>query len=277
MNNEEVNLINDYINTSSKEVEGWFFPIDMLLFTLINEWHQRSSTHGDIAEVGVYKGKSLILLSLLSAENESIYAMDIFEDGLLTATQSAVNRFVPEHKREQINYLVEDTANYNVNYLRENIQRPLRLLHIDAGHEHHEVLHSLELLTPFVDNTGVVIMDDYQDREFPGVSSAVLEFCYQREQPTFVPFLAGANKMYLTNSFIANAIQKYLLQHPLLVNKCRLTRTKDNPVLIAMSKLPQPSEKLINILSSYDLSTIDEAKLAALAAKAKILGQQKIA
>lgn len=276
MNNNDAALVNDYMNNFSKEVEGWFFPIDMLLFALLNEWQQTVSVQGNIAEIGVYKGKSLVLLALLAREGETIYAMDLFEGDLLPATKNAVSRFVPNKKQEQILYFKEDSANYTLDYLRENFPEPLRFLHIDAGHEHHEVLHTLTLLSPLVADAGVIMMDDYQDREFPGVGSAVLEFCYGDNRSNFVPFLVGANKMYLANPYIAKQIQKYLLQHNLLLDKCRLTRTHDDPVLIALSKLPQLSDKLIRQLNHYDLSTIDTAKIDFLAKKASVLGQQKI-
>ena len=39
----------------------------------------------------------------------------------------------------------------------------LRLLHIDAGHEYHEVMKILKDFSPFLDDQGILIMDDFQD------------------------------------------------------------------------------------------------------------------
>ena len=69
---------------------------------------------------------------------------------------------------------------------------PLRFLHIDAGHEYHlRVLEQLELFTPLLSDHGIIAMDDYQDREFPGIEAAVLDFAERDGPRRFVPFFSG--------------------------------------------------------------------------------------
>ena len=123
----------------------------------------------------------------------------------------------------------------------ELIQRPVRFLHIDAGHEYHEVIEQLDMFSPYLADAGVIAMDDYQDREFPGIEAATLDFSSRDRPRRFVPFLAGGNKMFLCASWLSGVFQKHLLERPNFVDKCRLTRVRDFNVLVLRSKLPVAS------------------------------------
>ena len=126
------------------------------------------------------------------------------------------------------------------------------LSHIDAGHEYHEVLEQLYLFSPYVAERGIIAMDDYQDREFPGIEAAVLDFAELDRPRRFVPFLAGGNKLFLCCSHIATEFQKLLLGRPNFRNTCRLTRVRDFNVLIMRSKLPVDSRHIVDQLNSLN-------------------------
>lgn len=265
--------INTYLTEISQKLEGWFFPIDMILFGLLEQYQRQANVIGDIAEVGVWKGKSLVYLAQLTERRNNIYAFDWFMDDCLEQTQANVKQYAGD---APIQYIKGDTSDYTFSQMTEIIKNPLRMLHIDAGHEYHEVLHTMHLLAPFVHDQGVIMMDDYQDREFPGVHSAVLDFCYSTTHNSrFVPFLIGANKTYLANPLVAKNIQRFLASHPNFMDKCRLSRIKDDVVLITYSKLPMKSSDILSRLSDAQLDSFDEVFLASITQKAKSLQQVK--
>ena len=84
----------------------------------------------------------------------------------------------------------------------------IRILHIDAGHEYHEVFHSLLSFATYVVDSGIIVMDDYQDPEFPGIEAAVLDFCEIDRPRRFIPFFSGGNKIYLCLTHMANKYQQ---------------------------------------------------------------------
>jgi hypothetical protein len=266
-----------FINEISYQIDGWFYPLDMMLFGVIEAFHRSISATGDLAEIGVWKGKSLTLLSLLKSPTEHLYAMDLFCDDLLEQSQACLTKFVPDSQRQNISFVKGNTADYSTAQLRQLFRHKLRLLHIDAGHEYHEVLHTLSLTAPFVEDHGIIVMDDYLDREFPGVHSATLDYCYETSKGRWVPFLVGGNKIYLANPVYATQFQLYLCQEVYFKDSFRLSRIKDTAVLISGSKLPMSSTVILSLLKSQLHSVLTEQELAELQQKAASYSQNALA
>lgn len=237
----ELGAIQEFIDGRHNELEGWFFSPDQLAFFELCALQERSQIIGDLCEVGVFKGKSLVLLSLLKRDTERLLGFDIFDEDHLEATQQSLSAFNAEKNVELYKGLTSDIS---LDMLDERIKNPLRFLHIDAGHEYHEVLEQLAIFTPYLADYAIIAMDDYQDREFPGIEAAVLDFAEQDRPRRFVPFFAGGNKMFLCNASSSSMFQKSLLTAPNLKDKCRLTRVKDFNILIMRSKLPVSSEDI---------------------------------
>lgn len=263
----------DYINGKSKSIEGWLYPLDMLLWYALDGMQKTSQIVGNVCEVGVYKGKSLALLGMLTRESETVFAFDAFPNDWLQQTQQAMAELCPWAKRVQ--YVKGNTADYTLTLLNERIQSKVRFLHIDAGHEYHEVLHALYLFAPYVAADGIIIMDDYQDREFPGVAAATLDFCEQSRSRPFVPFLSGANKMFLCAPAMAQRYQHGLIRHPNLLDTMRLSRIRDHVVLISASREPMTSDGIAKLIDSDTVHYLDDGDLAALAELAAQKSQER--
>lgn len=266
-----------FINEIAPQIDGWFYPLDMMLFGVIEAFHRSIFAAGNMAEIGVWKGKSLTLLSLLKRPTEQLYAMDLFCDDLLEQSQASLTKFVPDAQRQNISFVKGNTADYSTAQLRQLFTRKLRLLHIDAGHEYHEVLHTLSLTAPFLEDHGIIVMDDYLDREFPGVHSATLDYCYETSKGRWVPFLVGGNKIYLANPVYATQFQLYLCQEAYFKDSFRLSRIKDTAVLISGSKLPMSSTVISSLLKSQLHGVLTEQALAELQQKAASHSQNALA
>ncbi|MDC0572446.1 class I SAM-dependent methyltransferase [Luminiphilus sp.] len=238
--------IKSFLEGGHSQIEGWFFPLDHFAFFECFKAQSRLNVTGSVAEVGVWKGKSFTLLSLLRKDREKLIGFDLFAPGHLDETKQNIKSMGYD---SLVNYAQGLTSDLNADNLLELIDQPIRFLHIDAGHEYHEVLEQLEIFTPYLLDDAIIAMDDFQDREFPGVAAAVLDFSERDRPRRFIPFLAGANKMYMCAPHRATVFQKTLLTSPAFKDKCRLTRIKDYTVLILGSKLPVESAKLHNALS----------------------------
>jgi hypothetical protein len=51
-----------------EDIPGWFEAVDILLFQKIDDLQLQQGVHGDLLEVGMYHGKSAILLEYLRRE-----------------------------------------------------------------------------------------------------------------------------------------------------------------------------------------------------------------
>jgi hypothetical protein len=243
----ELDAIQKFIDGRHNELEGWFFGPDQLAFFELCALQERLQITGDLCEVGVFKGKSLVLLSLLKRDTEKLLGFDLFDEDHLEVTQQSLKAFNAE---ENVALHKGLTSDISLEILDEKIKNPLRFLHIDAGHEYHEVLEQLAIFPPYLSDHAIIAMDDYQDREFPGIEAAVLDFAEQDRPRRFVPFFAGGNKMFLCNASNSALFQKSLLTAPNFKDKCRLTRVRDFNILIMRSKLPVSSENILTQLTA---------------------------
>ncbi len=237
----DIELIQNFITEYEKSINGWFFKPDQIAFHELISMQNHLAVSGDLCEVGVYQGKSLVFLSLLKSLENQLIGFDLFDGDDLKITKFNLEKYglnegVTLHKG-----LTSDLA---IHELDDKVKGPLRFLHIDAGHEYHEVLEQLALFSPYVSDQGIIAMDDYQDREFPGIEAAVLDFAERDRPRRFVPFLAGGNKMYLCAVPMASLLQSLLLKRENFKDKCRLTRVRDFNILIMGSKLPVLSENI---------------------------------
>ena len=243
----DIEKINQFINENHQQIEGWFFPLDHIiffeLFNLQNQW----GIKGDVCEVGVFRGKSLTLLSLLKDQAERLTGFDLFQEDHQTSTEANLEKYGDP---TLVSLLAGATSEIAREQLSALMPTPVRFLHIDAGHEYHEVMEQLELFAPYLADQAFISMDDYQDREFPGIEAAVLDFAERDRPRRFVPFLAGANKMYLCPAPIASAAQRFLVQRGSYRDKFRLTRVRDFNILIMHSKLPVASDVILSQLET---------------------------
>ena len=234
--------VREFISVSHEQIDGWFFGLDQITFFELFVMQKSMRISGDMCEIGVFRGKSLALLSLLKTHGETLFGFDLFDGEDQEITRKNLSDFGCSDDLRLVKGLTSDLSESELDAL---ISKQLRFLHIDAGHEYHEVLEQLILFSPYLSNQAIIAMDDYQDREFPGIETAVLDFSDQDRPRRFVPFLAGGNKMFLCHPIFAPIFQSFLLQRQNFMDRCRMTRVRDFNVLVLQSKLPVPTEKVL--------------------------------
>lgn len=233
----------EYANVQAPQIDGWFFPPDMLAFFLLAGIQRSFGITGSLCELGVWHGKSLVLMSRFAADGERCYGYDLFPDDLKDRAWANVQRF---GKPGAVELVACDSATLTTESLAGRLGAGVRFLHIDAGHEYHEVMHQLVLFAPFVLPGGIIVMDDYHDREFPGIESATLDFAEIDRPRRFVPFFSGGNKMYLCEPHRAQEYQQRLLSIEPVASTSRVSRVRDFTVLVGFSKLPSTREKCLS-------------------------------
>ena len=125
------------------------------------------SMEADILEIGVWKGKSLALMSQLSNKSKVI----------------GIDPLEFENQKDELFYfkeaifpsaiIVESYAEHAVHEVLQH-SSSFKLIHVDGGHEMRNVFLDFLLYSPMLVSNGFLVFDDYGDQKFsPSVKPAV--------------------------------------------------------------------------------------------------------
>lgn len=182
--------VENYIERDMSEIPGWFSADDARVFAWISQLQGQRDLTGDLLEIGVYRGKSAVLLGHLVRGGERLVLCDLFDQpvtpsGALPDRSAATveSAWYPDatrrgflatygryHARPPIVYQCpsDELANH------ENV-RTFRMIHIDGSHSYDTVRSDIGLAATMLVPQGLVILDDYRSFHTPGVSAAVWE------------------------------------------------------------------------------------------------------
>jgi hypothetical protein len=170
-----------YLGTGAASVPGWLAAADGRAFTLVDRVQRDGGVGGDLLEIGVFKGKSAILLEFLRAEDERLVLCDLFgrpPDGDPDAAVYDVwyDRFgrrdfeqnwLRFHSALPVIHEMTSTALGEV-----EVDRSFRVIHLDGSHAYDNVMADLDLASRLLVAGGVVVVDDWRTDHSPGVGAA---------------------------------------------------------------------------------------------------------
>ena len=128
---------------------------------------------GDILEIGVWKGKSLSLMAMLCQRGTKLVGVDPCE---LRGQSEEISTFLKEILPDAIDATV--IVEYSERAVRKvaNISKSYKIIHIDGGHQAHNVWTDFILYSGFLVKGGYLVFDDYADKKSsPEVKLAVDE------------------------------------------------------------------------------------------------------
>ena len=183
-------------------IPGWFARTDVEAFrVLLDATARLFPDGGDLAELGVFKGKSAALIGAYVRPGERFTVIDLFESMAADQANAVENA-------QQYEGLTR--ATFETNYLHVHRELPTvvtgfsqsitdhaplgthRFVHIDASHLYKHVVSDLEAAKSLLTSNGVVVLDDYRSEHTPGVAAAAWRCDGLR------PFLLTSTKMYAT-------------------------------------------------------------------------------
>ena len=88
----------------------------------------------------------------------------------------------------------------------------MRFFSIDGGHTIDITRNDLRIASQSICEGGVIILDDYFNGLFPGVSEGTNQFFIHDNDIGIVPFAIGAGKVFLTTSSYADKYIESLLE-----------------------------------------------------------------
>ena len=200
--------IDTYWRDGCPQVEGWLAVELLDHLKCVARAQDDAKLTGNIAEIGVFRGKLLIALAHLARPGERCVAIDIFDDqaknidgsgaGSLALLQANFQRHAPDGA-ELITVKADSlaiTIDQRVAIARDH--GPFRLFSVDGGHTVQHALNDLLMAQDMLADGGVVLLDDVFHRHWPGVTEAVGLF-YSKYVPRIAPFLHAYNKLFLTS------------------------------------------------------------------------------
>jgi len=181
-------------------LEGWLDRSDGLGILECLRIQRNEGIKGDIAEIGVHHGKSFMLLTFGARPEETLYAIDLFEQQHLNVDRSGcgnretflanVARFSPEAKVKAI--AMSSTL---LRGAEKPFEGPLRFLSIDGGHTKALTYNDLEVANEVLADDGMCCLDDVLNPHWTGVISGL--FVFMGVSNTLVPFALFPNKIFM--------------------------------------------------------------------------------
>ncbi|WP_327087617.1 class I SAM-dependent methyltransferase [Nonomuraea sp. NBC_01738] len=178
--------------------------IDQWLFDWLLTRQNLAGHQGGLLELGVFQGKSAIVLGRHLRPGQRFTVCDLFESPAQTAANAGeMERWYPELTRSvfEANYLAfHDSLPQVVQGPSGSIRDHLapgscRFVHIDASHLYDHVSEDLRSAATLLGPDGVVVLDDYRAEHAPGVGAAIWEAVFTRG---LRPILLTGQKLYAT-------------------------------------------------------------------------------
>ena len=179
----------EYIE-ASEDVEGWFNPESAGVWDSFLGFQERSGIEGDFLEIGVWHGKSALLSTMHSRENERCIFVDV-------AIREEAKKIIGNVKTENTFFIQAKSGRIlNSKVLFEKGSENFRWIHIDGAHTRQHVVGDLKLADMLLCENGVVAVDDFMSASYPQITAGVFDFLMNSESRMSM-FFCGFNKAYL--------------------------------------------------------------------------------
>jgi methyltransferase family protein len=198
----------NYMNDGINRVEGWVAAGISDSLIIIGKCQHEMAISGGALEIGVHHGKFIIALSWLLRRGEYALAIDIFGNQWMNIDKSGEGA-AEKFKSNWAQFANPDAllAIMQTDSIAIGIGQKFRivtdygtfrLISIDGGHTVPHVVNDLLLCHDLMSEGGVVLLDDFLNRHWPGVHEGFDRYM-QSYSPRLRPFLVSNNKLFLSS------------------------------------------------------------------------------
>lgn len=225
-----------------RNIDGWFDKRLIIILALLDHAQATKKIVGNLGEIGVWMGRSFIPLIKLARHPERVLGVDCFEKFQANLDKSggaacSFKRLMKNiHKysfdTSHLRFIKGDSYTLTAENFLQTINNGLgfRLFSIDGCHEAaHTERDMLNAFNVLVDG-GIIIIDDYFNICWPGVSEGVSRFMHNHKAD-LKPFFIGWNKIFFTQPAHAEEY-KELIKKILIPRDTSCKKFFDEEVLI---------------------------------------------
>ena len=181
-----------------QDVEGWLYPNAMQLIEYIDRCQDKMDVRGNLGEIGLFHGKLFIFLYLLARREENVVGVDLFVEDNWDTFHKNLEPYIYPGKDPVI--VKSDSVELTADAFIDLAGGPYRILSVDGGHLVDEVLHDLRVANAVLAEGGVLLLDDYFDPRWHGVSEATNRFYLGDDDIRIAPFLYAGNKTFFATT-----------------------------------------------------------------------------
>jgi hypothetical protein len=229
-------------------VHGWLLPEAARCIVCLDDAQRRNGVRGSIAEIGVHHGKLFILLCLLRNEGEIAVGYDLFglQDQNIDASGKGSLAVLRDHLRQMkvaasgVKLITANSLELTAAGVLSDSESPVRLFSIDGGHTADITRNDLSIAAEAIADDGVIILDDFFNEAWPGVSTGTAQFF--RDYPQrLVPFAIMGNKVFFTRAqAVADTYRQTLSQSKMVTGQLvsKVSELFGHPVLVGYDARP---------------------------------------
>lgn len=192
-----------FLTEGLQSVQGFLIPSTALYLSGL-EYAQRGRIDGGICEIGIYKGKSFLAMTVGLADGDAAVAIDIFDAQHLNLEATSVNSlrdFKAYLETWGLTGRIEIVEGSSLELEAEGFLEAgprFRLFSVDGGHLDFHVLNDLRVAEATMVKGGIVAADDLLHSHYLGVITGV--FQYLDSGGKLVPYALIPNKLLLTDA-----------------------------------------------------------------------------
>jgi hypothetical protein len=192
--------IRKFIFHDLRTINGYIDPPDALVFLSILESQQERDLKGGLAEIGVFFGRSYFLMRKITAPEEKVLAIDLFDlgepsDGGTTQYQQFIDNGTRLGLAVDENLvIVGDSTKLVANDIVDRVGKA-RFFSIDGGHMLSDIMADSHLAEGALAKHGVIAFDDTFNPAWPEVTVGVADFL--RKSNRYSAFCMTKYKTYV--------------------------------------------------------------------------------
>lgn len=163
-----------------KDIPGAFNLDDTAHFFCILEMQSLLGMKGDFLEIGTFFGRSTAVMCHCLKDGEIMNVCDAFQS---ETDDVYLDRPTPEILLRNIRRVSKEFDECSIkihnclsNDLRLEPESRFRFVHVDGGHSEEQAYFDLQLVAPHMLPKGIIAVDDYDHKHWPGVTPAVDRF-----------------------------------------------------------------------------------------------------
>jgi hypothetical protein len=205
-----------YMAHKSRVIDGWVADGIVDSLNAVGNLQIEMNITGGALEIGVHHGKFMIGLSWLLRRGEHAVAIDIFDKQWQNVDGSgagALEKFKQNwaefaNPEALLTVVTADSLSFGMaEKLRTTAEHgTFRLISVDGGHTVQHVVNDLLLCHDFLADGGVVLLDDFLNRHWPGVHEG-FDLYMRNYAPKLRPVAYSDNKLYLSTVTYAEKYQ----------------------------------------------------------------------
>lgn len=178
------------IQSDVDRVEGFLAAINVAVWDVFLEYQETHQIVGHLGEIGVYKGKSAIILAHHQQAGEQLWLVDIYD------LMDEVKKTIDPITSHEVRYLKQKSVTLSRSLDMLSHRRSFRWMHIDGEHTGQAVATDLVLAHGLLADEGIICVDDFFNPAYAQVTAATFAFL-ETNRFDLTLFACGQNKGYL--------------------------------------------------------------------------------